>query len=188
MTSRQPADMSPEEFLRYLQEFYAKLHAVPLSGGALSIDRADIELMARRYQEELSHILPKAPIEQVEKLRMEIHRERGEVRIAVQHSRENSRHVFSVEHPLPSEHLEKHSAERPHVGPLINWPFPLACSGAIYAAVPMITPIWVAAAVSVGDCEGSPTGVVSSASANPKFRTFTVPSSRTLMLAGFRSR
>ena len=26
------------------------------------------------------------------------------------------------------------------------------CSGDIYAAVPMITPIWVAAAVSVGDC------------------------------------
>ena len=52
----------------------------------------------------------------------------------------------------------------------------------------MITPICVAAAVSVGDCEGSPSGVGSSAFANPKSNTFTVPSSRTLMLAGFRSR
>ena len=37
--------------------------------------------------------------------------------------------------------------------------FPRACSGDIYAAVPMITPIWVAAAVSVGHCEGSPVGL-----------------------------
>ena len=65
---------------------------------------------------------------------------------------------------------------------------PRACSGDMYAAVPMITPICVAAPVSVGDCDGSPSGVVSSALANPKSRTLTVPSSRTLMFAGFRSR
>ena len=65
---------------------------------------------------------------------------------------------------------------------------PAACSGDIYAAVPMITPICVAAAVNVGDCEGSPCGVVSSAFAKPKSKTFTVPSSRTLMFAGFKSR
>ena len=44
----------------------------------------------------------------------------------------------------------------------------------------MMTPIWIAAAVSVGDSEGSLPVSASSA--------FTVPSSRTLMLAGFKSR
>ena len=67
--------------------------------------------------------------------------------------------------------------------------FPLVpCSGDIYAAVPMITPICVAAAVRVGDSDGSPSGVVSSAFASPKSRTLTVPSCRTLILAGFKSR
>ena len=65
---------------------------------------------------------------------------------------------------------------------------PRACSGDIYAAVPMITPIWVAAAVSVGDWDGSPSGLGSSALANPKSSTFTVPSSLTFTLAGLRSR
>ena len=66
--------------------------------------------------------------------------------------------------------------------------FPRACSGDMYAAVPMITPICVAAAVSVGDWLGSPSGLGSSAFANPKSSTLTVPSSRTLMFAGLRSR
>ena len=65
---------------------------------------------------------------------------------------------------------------------------PAACSGDIYAAVPMIMPICVAAAVSVGDCDGSLAGVGSSALAKPKSNTLTVPSSRTLMFAGLRSR
>ena len=38
--------------------------------------------------------------------------------------------------------------------------FPRACSGDIYAAVPMITPICVPAAVNVGDWFGSPPGTV----------------------------
>ena len=66
--------------------------------------------------------------------------------------------------------------------------FPRACSGLMYAAVPMITPICVAMAVSVGDSDGSPSGFGSSAFASPKSRTLTVPSSRTLMFAGLRSR
>ena len=65
---------------------------------------------------------------------------------------------------------------------------PRACSGDIYAAVPMITPICVAMAVSVGDSKKSPAGDGSSAFANPKSSTLTVPSSLTLMLAGLRSR
>ena len=52
----------------------------------------------------------------------------------------------------------------------------------------MMTPIWVAAPVIVGDSDGSPLGLVSSAFANPKSNTLTVPSSRTLMFAGFKSR
>ena len=72
--------------------------------------------------------------------------------------------------------------------------FPRACSGDMYAAVPMTIPISVAAAVNeiVGEAlvglkpcapyEGS------SAFARPKSSTFTVPSVLILMLAGFRSR
>ena len=48
----------------------------------------------------------------------------------------------------------------------------------------MIAPVAVAAAVNVGDWDGSPLGVVWSAFAKLKSKTLTVPSSRTLMLAG----
>ncbi len=48
--------------------------------------------------------------------------------------------------------------------------------------------ICVAAAVSVGDRDGLPSGAVASAFTKPKSKTFTGPSSRTLMLAGFKSR
>ena len=53
-----------------------------------------------------------------------------------------------------------------------------------------MTPIWVAAAVRVGEFAGSPSGLAvgSSALASPKSSTLTVPSGVTLMLAGFRSR
>jgi hypothetical protein len=47
----------------------------------------------------------------------------------------------------------------------------------------------IAAAVIVGDCEVlGETSAGSNALANPKSSTFTVPSSRTFTLAGFRSR
>ena len=66
---------------------------------------------------------------------------------------------------------------------------PRACSGDMYAAVPRMTPIRVAAVARVGDASGSPdAGPASSALARPKSSTLTVPSSRTLMLAGLRSR
>ena len=57
------------------------------------------------------------------------------------------------------------------------------------AAVPRMTPCWVAAMLNVGDCETftsdpSPANAL----ANPKSRTFTWPSGVTLMLAGLRSR
>jgi hypothetical protein len=68
---------------------------------------------------------------------------------------------------------------------------PFACSGAMYAAVPMIMPTWVPRTISVGEfarftTPPPPTGSI--ALASPKSSTFTVPSGRTLMLAGLRSR
>ena len=52
----------------------------------------------------------------------------------------------------------------------------------------MITPACAVIAVSVGDCDGSPLASPPNAFARPKSSTFTVPSSFTLMLAGFKSR
>ena len=69
--------------------------------------------------------------------------------------------------------------------------FPRACSGDMYAAVPRIMPACViTGVVIVGDCDtfGDDPMAGSIAFANPKSRTFTVPSLRTLMFAGFRSR
>ena len=57
--------------------------------------------------------------------------------------------------------------------------------------MPRIIPAWViAGVVIVGDCEtlGEEPAAGSIALASPKSSTFTVPSGRTLTLAGFRSR
>ena len=59
----------------------------------------------------------------------------------------------------------------------------------MYAAVPRITPCWVAAILSVGDWDRlafdpSP----ANAFAKPKSSTLILPSGVTLMFAGFRSR
>src|SRR5262245_25728331 len=67
--------------------------------------------------------------------------------------------------------------------------FPRACSGLLYAAVPRMTPLTVIVGLPiVGTCERSEAGAGSSVFARPKSSTFTVPSGRTWMLAGFRSR
>ena len=61
----------------------------------------------------------------------------------------------------------------------------------MYAAVPRIIPACViAGVVIVGDIDmfGDEPATASVAFARPKSRTFTVPSLRTLMLAGLRSR
>ena len=68
---------------------------------------------------------------------------------------------------------------------------PFACSGLMYAAVPRMIPTCVIAGlVIVGEAVASAliADVGSSAFANPKSSTFTVPSGRTLILAGLRSR
>ena len=89
------------------------------------------------------------------------------------------------------QHLKQdrhRTTTRPHV--LVRPADPAACSGDMYAAVPMITPICVAAAVrlSVGDSRWhSPSGAsVSRAFANPKSSTFTVPSSLDLDIGGLQ--
>jgi hypothetical protein len=73
--------------------------------------------------------------------------------------------------------------------------FPRACSGLMYAAVPRISPTPVAAGeVKVGDSDRKLSVAWAAAApawtalARPKSSTLTVPSERTLMLAGFRSR
>ena len=68
--------------------------------------------------------------------------------------------------------------------------FPRACSGLMYAAVPRIIPACVACSECVGDLDrlGDEPAAGSVAFAKPKSRTFTVPSGRTLMFAGFKSR
>ena len=61
----------------------------------------------------------------------------------------------------------------------------------MWAAVPRFLPAWViAGVVIVGDIEAlaESAAAVSIAFARPKSRTFTVPSPRIMMLAGFRSR
>jgi hypothetical protein len=68
---------------------------------------------------------------------------------------------------------------------------PAACSGLMYAAVPRITPAAVICAgeVIVGDVAPPADETTESiAFARPKSRTFTSPSGRSLMFAGFRSR
>src|SRR6202140_3082410 len=67
---------------------------------------------------------------------------------------------------------------------------PLACSGAMCAAVPIMAPACVAPMVNVGEFCGLPSleGGGSMAFANPKSRILTTPSGVILMLAGFRSR
>ena len=75
---------------------------------------------------------------------------------------------------------------------------PLACSGDMYPAVPSSTPTPVMSAgdVIVGDIDSAFTSTplawralpASTSFARPKSSTFTGPSSRSLMFAGFRSR
>jgi hypothetical protein len=75
---------------------------------------------------------------------------------------------------------------------------PRACSGAMYAAVPRIIPscvpctdVSVGEFISVGEFRGFEPDAVAEASiafANPKSRTFTLPSTGAFTFCGFRSR
>ena len=89
------------------------------------------------------------------------------------------------------EHLVQHAAERPDVGALVDrLPARLLRAHVRGRAENQRRPRVIAGVVIVGDCEHARRrrAVGSSAFASPKSSTFTVPSGRTLMLAGFRSR
>ena len=66
-------------------------------------------------------------------------RQRRPVRLFRQDVRQRLGDVFALERQLPGQHLEDDDAERPEVGALVRRR-PSACSGAMYAAVPRITP------------------------------------------------
>ena len=100
--------------------------------------------------------------------------------------------VVALEGAPAGQHLVEHAAERPDVAALVDRPAPAPAPGSCrppcrgssrrLSSSPGV--------VIVGDCDTSgdapPAG--SSAFARPKSSTFTVPSGRTLMFAGFRSR
>lgn len=76
--------------------------------------------------------------------------------------------------PLTSSCSSTPSAYRSVRGPTAPL---IACSGAMYAGVPMGVPVWVSRVVSVSSTE-----------ATPRSRTTMVPSGRTITLRGLRSR
>ena len=85
----------------------------------------------------------------------------------------------------------KRQAPKANTSVRLSMAWPFACSGDMYAAVPMIWPRAVAAAVMVGDwlrstLPGTSGGAI--ALARPKSRIFTRPSMPTLTFAGLRSR
>jgi hypothetical protein len=87
--------------------------------------------------------------------------------------------------------ISNSTAPKAQMSARLSTVLPRAGSGAMYAAVPRIIPACViAGVVMVGDCVmlgDEPAGAFI-AFASPKSRTFTAPSARTLMFAGFRSR
>jgi hypothetical protein len=104
----------------------------------------------------------------------------------VDHRRQGIRRILAFKQPCAREQLVQHQAPGPDIGRL-----PLACSGDMYAAVPMTVPATVALRVTVGEFSGSKlaaSGVSLNAFANPKSSNFTTPSGVTFTLDGFRSR
>ena len=76
-----------------------------------------------------------------------------ELRLVLHHAGQRFRRRFAGEELLTGEHLAEHDAEGPDVGAPVAG-FPLACSGLMYGAVPMMNPACViAGVVMVGDIE-----------------------------------
>ena len=84
----------------------------------------------------------------------------------------------------------QHAAERPDIGPLVHGLCRAPAPGDMYAAVPRITPasVWRESAPSATARSGDPVPARITALARPKSKTFTVPSGRSLIFAGLRSR
>ena len=97
--------------------------------------------------------------------------------------------IVSPSNALRPESISYSTAPKAQTSVRRSTALPRACSGDMYAAVPMTTPARVAAAVIVGECVASGedrSAVI--AFARPKSRTLTLPSGRSFTLAGFRSR
>ena len=75
------------------------------------------------------------------------------------------------------DHLVEHATKRPHVGPQVHARTRRACSGLMYAGVP-ITPVTLMIDSVRPSAEVAPSG--SNIFASPKSSTFTVPSNRTI--------
>ena len=97
--------------------------------------------------------------------------------------------TVSPSNALRPESISYSTAPNAQMSARLSTDRPRACSGDMYAAVPITTPACVAAAVSVGECvwSGDDASPVS-ALARPKSSTLTLPSGVTFTLAGFRSR
>ena len=104
--------------------------------------------------------------------------------------RQRFRHALAFERASAGQHLVEHRAERPHISASISGP----SFGLLWRHVRGRTendaePV-TAGDVIVGDIEAlvPAVSIDSIAFASPKSSTFTVPSSRTLTFAGFKSR
>jgi len=111
-------------------------------------------------------------------------------RLSSQYRSENFPLWSPLENALPPcEQCIQTRSQTPRCRSACHTPCPAPASGLMYAAVPRITPCIVAAALSVGELEGSSLAVSpAKAFAKPKSNTFTLPSGVTFTLAGFKSR
>jgi hypothetical protein len=65
-------------------------------------------------------LLPQAELDGATNRRRDVRRQRLQVRLALEHSREGSSRILGAECALPREHLVEYAAERPDVGALID--------------------------------------------------------------------
>ena len=121
-------------------------------------------------------------------------RQRAQVDVLAEHRDEQVGHVLAVKRPPAGEHLVEHDAERPDVRALVD----RAALGLLGRHVGRGAENHAhlrssRASVIVGELASALAAVLeapagSIAFARPKSSTFTVPSARTLIFAGFRSR
>ena len=127
--------------------------------------------------ESLPRIAHEAVAQQREQSGRHPRRQRFPVHVARQHCGERVRHILGVVPTLACEHFVEHDAKA-QMSARRSTCLPLACSGAMYAAVPRMMPSCVACAVSVGEFMASTDDAAVSgltALASPKSSTLTVP-------------
>jgi len=97
-----------------------------------------------------------------------------QVRLPQKHGSDHIGRGLAGKQALARQHLEEQHVEGPDVAALAAV-LPRACSGLMYAGVPMIKPAWVRGAASVA--AASPDGAARdvSTAARPKSRTMTNP-------------